>query len=666
MKSQYNPYISRVQIKNFRNFLDLDVNLDHKQVVLGENNVGKTNFLRAIQLILDRGFSDQDRTLTENDFHDSIEEPMENGQEIEITIQIRGYEHSNKLLAQFKDAVIDSNPPTLQFCYRFFPERNDKGQIVRYAYAIYKGKNEINKFSHDDRNYINIHVIRALRDVEKELSPGKGSTLYQLVKTYDISKDDLQEISAEMQAAADKILELDEIVHIKAALQMRFNTLSGLQADTEISLQTFDVDTERLLYALQVYMGFEKRPVSELSLGLANILYISLMLLLLKDRTVTPVLKAERYAELEIMEGGNILAESYDESETGKFILKDNIDADQYKALYEFMDDNNYKHQAFTILAIEEPEAHLHPLLQRLIYREVLHKSGTSVIFTSHSTFITSVSPLNYIVHIRKLGGGSKAFSTAGLGLSEWEVKDIERYVDAKRGEIYFGKLIMLVEGIAEEYIIPAAAAELGTPLDDYGIIVCNVNSTNFRPYMQLLEKLEIPWTLFTDGDYYRKVPITVEGKPKIKIENHRMHEEGDNFGYAGNDNIGGILLDLGIIAEQPDTIDEQDKVYRKLGCFIGSYTMEVDMFETMEAGSLVTIKNIYKELTNGGVTKLKNFNTAMDSQDYWGALTKIEASISKGRFAQRLASEITADMIPEYIAKGIARSLKIVKKQYE
>lgn len=89
-------------------------------------------------------------------------------------------------------------------------------------------------------------------------------------------------------------------------------------------------------------------------------------------------------------------------------------------------------------------------------------------------------------------------------------------------------------------------------------------------------------------------------------------------------------------------------------------------MFETMEAGSLVTIKNIYKELTNGGVTKLKNFNTAMDSQDYWGALTKIEASISKGRFAQRLASEITADMIPEYIAKGIARSLKIVKKQYE
>ena len=666
MKSQYNPYISRVQIKNFRNFLDLDVNLDQKQVVLGENNVGKTNFLRAIQLILDREFSDQDRTLTENDFHDSLNDPMLNGEEIEITLQIKGYEHSNKLLAQFKDAVVDSDPPTLQFRYRFFPERNDKEQIVRYAYAIYKGKNEVNKFSHDDRNYINIHVIRALRDVEKDLRPGKGSTLYQLVKTYDISKDDLLDISTEMQAAANKILELEEIVHIKEALQMRFNTLSGLQADTEISLQTFDVDTERLLYALQVYMGFEKRPISELSLGLANILYISLMLLLLKDRTITPVLKAERYAELEIIEGGDVLANSYEERESGKFILKDNIDAYQYQALYEFMDDNNYKHQAFTILAIEEPEAHLHPLLQRLIYREVLHKSGTSVIFTSHSTFITSISPLNYIVHIRKLGEGSRAFSTVGLELSKWEEKDIERYVDAKRGEIYFGKLIMLVEGIAEEYIIPAAATVLGTPLDDYGIIVCNVNSTNFRPYIQLLKKLKIPWTLFTDGDYYRKVPIIIEGKPKMKTENHRMYEEGDQFGYAGNDNIGSILLDLGIIAEQPASIEEQDKLFRKHGCFIGSYTMEVDMFEIMEADTLVTIKNIYKELTNGGVNKLKNFNNALDSQDYWGALTKIEASISKGRFAQRLAGEMSADMIPEYIVQGIARSLKIVKKQYE
>lgn len=666
MANQYNPYISRVQIKNFRNFLDLDVKLDHKQVVLGENNVGKTNFLRAIQLILDRDFSDQDRTLTEKDFHDSLEDPMVNGEEIEITIQIQGYEHSNKLLAQFNDAAVDSDPPTLQFRYKFFPERNDKDQIVRYTFAIYKGNGDNKKFTHDDRNYINIHVIRALRDVEKDLRPGKGSTLYQLVKTYDISKEDLEEISDEMQDAADKILELDEIVHIKEALQKRFDTLSGLQADTDISLQTFDVDTERLLYALQAYMGLEKRPISELSLGLANILYISVMLLLLKDRTVTPVLKSERYNELIAFDGSGVLATSYEETESGKFILKEQTETEQYSALYEFMDENNYKFQAFTILAVEEPEAHLHPLLQRLIYREVLHKSGTSVIFTSHSTFITSVTPLNYIVHIRKVDDGSKAFSTVELKLNNGEKKDIERYVDAKRGEIYFGKLIILVEGIAEEYIIPAAAEVLGTPLDDYGIIVCNVNSTNFRPYIQLLEALAIPWILFTDGDYYRNITEEVEGKSKITREYHRMFEEGDDPGYAGLENIGNILLELGLIAEEPDSIAKQEKLYQKQGCFVGNYTMEVDMFETMDADGSAVIKRIYKELTNGGPRKLSNFNDALDAQQYWSALSKIEGSISKGRFAQRLASEITETMIPDYISKGIAQSIKIVQEQYE
>lgn len=55
------PYISRVKIKNFRNFKDIDVNLSHKQVIIGENNVGKTNFLKAIQIILDPKFSDEDR-----------------------------------------------------------------------------------------------------------------------------------------------------------------------------------------------------------------------------------------------------------------------------------------------------------------------------------------------------------------------------------------------------------------------------------------------------------------------------------------------------------------------------------------------------------------------------------------------------------------------------
>lgn len=70
-------FISRVKIKNYRNFKDVDVRLEHKQIIIGENNVGKTNFLKALQLILDPTLSDEDRMLEESDFNDTLVNPMD-------------------------------------------------------------------------------------------------------------------------------------------------------------------------------------------------------------------------------------------------------------------------------------------------------------------------------------------------------------------------------------------------------------------------------------------------------------------------------------------------------------------------------------------------------------------------------------------------------------
>ena len=70
-------FISRVKIKNYRNFKDVDVRLGHKQIIIGENNVGKTNFLKALRLILDPTLSDEDRMLEESDFNDTLVNPMD-------------------------------------------------------------------------------------------------------------------------------------------------------------------------------------------------------------------------------------------------------------------------------------------------------------------------------------------------------------------------------------------------------------------------------------------------------------------------------------------------------------------------------------------------------------------------------------------------------------
>lgn len=590
---------------------------------------------------------------------------MENGEEIEINLEIKGYEHNSKLKAQFVDAVISDAPPTLRLNYKFIPNRDEFGKIINYKYFIFKGKNENHRFTNEDRSYINIYVIRALRDVERELKSNKNSPLYKLVKQYEISSDHLEEISEALKEAAEGILDLDEIVHIKDTLTNRFATLSGLQTDHQITLRTFDIDTERLLYTLQVYMGIKERPVSELSLGLANILYISLMLILLKDKTILPIIKSEQFDSLVIEDEKGILSQLYEISEKGNYILKKEIDDGDIEDLYNFMDEHNYRHQAFTILAVEEPEAHLHPTLQRLIYREVLHGSNTSVIFTSHSTYITSVTPLSYIVHIRNVDDSSKVFSTVNLNIQDKERQDIERYIDAKRGEIYFGKGIILAEGITEEYFIPAAAYLIEKHLDNYGVVICNIDSTNFKPYIQLLNVLNIPWVLFTDGDYYEVEQYDdKEGNPKTRRIYHITDEDtGRDFNYKGEENIFNILLELGLI--EPDTKIE-DVNFEENGCFIGEYTLEVDMMDNADEDGIQVLKSVYNELKSGGAIMQKNFEKRMDEEDYWGALQKIEDNISKGRFAQRLVEELIPELVPDYINEGIEAIVQKIKESYE
>jgi putative ATP-dependent endonuclease of OLD family len=66
--------ISRVQIRNFANFCELDVRTGENIVIVGENKVGKSNFVRALQLILDPGLSERDRQLGLDQFWDGLGE----------------------------------------------------------------------------------------------------------------------------------------------------------------------------------------------------------------------------------------------------------------------------------------------------------------------------------------------------------------------------------------------------------------------------------------------------------------------------------------------------------------------------------------------------------------------------------------------------------------
>lgn len=400
-------------------------------------------------------------------------------------------------------------------------------------------------------------------------------------------------------------------------------------------------------------IGRGKRPTSDTSLGLNNILYISLILLSLEDKTIPSILKKESYTKLTEEEGGEVLGDFYQENDKGNYILNNGISEEDTILLYDFMDRNMSTGKGITILAIEEPESHLHPSLQRIIYKDVM-KKHTSVLMTTHSPYITSVSPINSIVHLRNFENGTSVKTTASLKLNPRDKKDLERYVDIKRGEIYFGKGVILVEGMAEEYLIPKFAELLGYSLDKEGIICCNVNSTNFKPYVQFLEVLGIPFVVITDGDYYY---YNEKDKKVFGSMNQNSHKK---FGYDGNDRIRKMLIDLGEIREGeiPENNDDQDELFSGYGYYVGEYTLEIDMMsQPEELEGLKVFHDLFSELTQGGEIQKKNFRESLIDNDFVACLKKIEDShsqIGKGRFSQALSMECEEKHIPCYIKKAI------------
>lgn len=654
MKSSY---ISRVIIKNYRNFNDVDVSLGHKQVIIGENSVGKTNFLRALQLILDPSFSDEDRYLEESDFFDGLENPMENKEIIEIKIYFSNYAHNKNILAQLSDATVKENDQEkLLITYRYFPVEKESGEI-EYQYIIFKGRDESNRFTHEDRKFLNIKVIKALRDVEGEMKNTRTSPVNRLLKSYCIDKADLKDIAEKLGESGSDILDLDEIVDLGSNINNRFTSILGTGSNFSVSLKTIEIDPNKLLTSLKILLS--DRNTSEISLGLNNILYISLVLLLLQDTTVPTYLKKSKFVELKGKKDGEILDSAYEENGKGNYFIKGNLDELTKEKIYKFMDTNDPKCDGVTILAIEEPEAHLHPTYQRLIYKDVIQKSNNSVLLTTHSTHITSIAPIQSIVHFHsKKDHGTYINSATALDLLPEELLDIERYVDVKRGEIYLGKGVILVEGIAEEYLVPKFAELIGKPLDEKGIVVCNVNSTNFKPYVKLLMELRIPYVVITDGDFYYE---NKSDKGEITKEYHVMHNESDKrgFGYLGLSIVESIIIDLDIKQshEIPEDFGEQDALFNELGFYIGYYTFEVDMMEacTKSAKAKKIICDVFNRLTDGGERQKENFKTQLESGDYWSCLRKIESNgIGKGRFAQIMSTKCNKDHIPAYIQDAI------------
>lgn len=588
-------HISRVQIKNFRNFRKLDVPLSEKAVIVGENSSGKTNFIYALRLVLDPSLPDSARQLTEDDFWDGLESPMEMGEEIKIEVDFQGFEKNESLLSVLSDYQIPGDVPTARITFSFAPDTilgEENGDAENnYTFNVYGGDDETQTFGYQQRKWMPLQVLPALRDAETDLNSWRKSPLRPLLERLNVTQEELATAAEKIDEATKEISGLDEIKGLADEIEERLEQMIGEFHSISPAFGVTSTDALRLLRSLRLFVdGEHQRTIGETSLGICNVLYLTLLIL-----------------ELERKEASG--------------------------------------ERASTILAIEEPEAHLHPHLQRLVYRDFLRRESP-ILLTTHSPNIVSVSPIRSLILLRDRGEseGCKANSTAKTKFSEIEIQDLERYLDTNRGEIVFAKVIVLVEGVAELYIIPKFAELIDEPLDENGVSVCSVHGIDFMPYAKLLGKdaLDIPYIIITDGD--------------------PLEKEGETI-YQGN--IRGVKLasfkdpekknDLVKLKDEREW-DELDERLGKIGIFVGTKTLEIDL---CEEGYIEEFLTTIRELGAGSTRNrrfeeaIKRINDNGSEEDKKYVLSIIE-QYGKGRFAQRLAGKLTDDKIPTYIRNAI------------
>ena len=93
--------IAGLHIKGFRNFVDEDITLDDKTLIVGGNDTGKTNMLYALRILFDPKLSARDFELTSSDFN-----IYSNPNAIEITAKLEDI-HEDCVISALQGAIKD-------------------------------------------------------------------------------------------------------------------------------------------------------------------------------------------------------------------------------------------------------------------------------------------------------------------------------------------------------------------------------------------------------------------------------------------------------------------------------------------------------------------------------------------------------------------------------
>ena len=461
-------YLSKIRVSNYKGIRDLEVSFSSDiNVIVGENGCGKTTLIDAIRLLYSLG--EQQKTIYVNP-----EDFYRGSDAIQISYEFRGLSLQQKgTFYQYLVLGDQEAQDYAKICLRY---RLDKERVV---FNYFTGEIEGQKADHETFRLFVHYYLGALRDSTRDLLSNRSNILGRLLQRLVTRNQTQSSYESVMQNANSQLLTLPEVKKAESSINANLVEIFRKSVQNQIGLQVAEAKVDTILNIIRPYLPHDRTSLQgegfslrQNSLGFNNLIYAATIL-------------------------GDI---------------------------NERQQDDPISHSC---LLIEEPEAHLHPQLQQSLFaflRDTNAKENSQLFVTTHSPTLTSRVPLSNLI-VMSLRGPAINIDKCFDGLDPVTIivddedsyadrpqdrkRQLERYLDVTRSQLFFGKGVLFVEGISEELLIPAFARVLGFRLEDYKIELVNVHGTSFYPFLSLfnaadeLKRLSVPVSIVTDDDRF-------------------------------------------------------------------------------------------------------------------------------------------------------------------
>jgi putative ATP-dependent endonuclease of OLD family len=172
---------------------------------------------------------------------------------------------------------------------------------------------------------------------------------------------------------------------------------------------------------------------------------------------------------------------------------------------------------ASPILLIEEPEAHLHPIVASMSWG-LLEGLRAQIIATTYGSEIVASTPLRSLRRMINRKNGIEVREIGPDTLEPEELRRVSYHVRVKRGGSLFARAWILIEGETEGWLLPELANLCGYSLPAEGVECIEFAQCGIEPLVKTADALGIAWHLLADGDtsghgYARTVRDMLRGR---------------------------------------------------------------------------------------------------------------------------------------------------------